>query len=67
VAKSPAKTPIKIVVNFKRVKLSELTPAQLTLHKKFWTRLISECQREIKAQSEAKNDHSNGSTVDSCY
>ena len=44
---------IKIQVSIKPVKLVELTTAQRQLAKKFWTRLIAECQRESKAESEA--------------
>jgi len=54
VLKSDTKTPIKIVVNFKRVKLSDLTPAQRTLVKKFWTHLILQVKEEFKSSEQSQ-------------
>ena len=38
----PIAKPIEVTVNIKPVKLSELTPAQRALHRKFWAKLIAE-------------------------
>ncbi len=50
------KRTIEVKANIKLVRLSEVTPAQRQHAKKFWTRLIAECQRELKVKSKAKDD-----------
>jgi len=45
-----SKTPIKIIVDIKSVKLAEVTPAQHQQWKRWWARLISEIRAEVKGE-----------------
>jgi len=47
-AKTSSKTEIR--VNIKLVKLAEVTPAHRQLVKKFWAKLISQVQDEVKGE-----------------
>ncbi|MFC1951811.1 hypothetical protein ACFLYI_02065 [Chloroflexota bacterium] len=40
-----------------RIVPGKALPAQSQAWLKFFTRLIAECQRELKAESEAKHEH----------
>ena len=53
VLKSDTKTEIRVTVNVVPGKASEY---QKKLFRAFFTRLIAECQRELKAESEAKRE-----------
>jgi len=48
VPKTTSRTEIRIKVNIKPVRLAEVTPAQRQLVKKFWAKLISQIQGEVK-------------------
>ena len=50
VPKITSKTEIKVTVNIRPGKLAEVTPTQRAAVKKFWTRLISQVQDEVKGE-----------------
>ncbi len=49
-AQSDTKTEIKVRVDIKPVKLTEVTPAQRQLCKRFWAKLISQVMDEVKGE-----------------
>ncbi len=60
-ARPSSKTPIKIIVNIKPVKLAEVTPRQRQLAKMVWAHLIATVQDELKAEHEKnKEEVANG-------
>lgn len=54
VPKSATNGEIRVQMNIKPVKLSDLTPAQRTLVKKFWTHLILQVKEEFKSSEQSQ-------------
>lgn len=52
VLKPATKREIKVTVNFKPVKLAEVTPHQRQLHRLFWAKLISRVNDELNVRRE---------------
>jgi hypothetical protein len=54
VDQSDTKTAVRVKVDFKTVKLADVTPIQRAAFKKFWAHLISQVYDEMKAGENPK-------------
>lgn len=50
-----SKTPTKIIVNIKPVKLSEVTPAQAQLVRRFWAKLITQVKDDLNNEQNSQS------------
>lgn len=51
-AQSDTKTEIKVRVDIKPVKLTEVMPAQRQLYRRFWAKLTRQVQDEVKSDEQ---------------
>jgi len=54
VAKSLSKTEIRVKVSIKPVNLADVTPAQKTLYRRFWAKVISQVKDKLNNEQNPK-------------